>query len=65
MAGTKGMKMPRGDKNSILDFEVVVPKSQQIIMSVIESYERKIADAKVVIAIYSERKRLIMNKWLK
>ena len=36
MQGTKGMKMPRGDKNSIPDFEIVIPQDQQTIISEIE-----------------------------
>lgn len=65
MQGTKGMKMPRGDKNSIPDFEIVIPQDQQTIISEIEIYEQKIAEAKAVMAVCAERKKQILEKWLK
>lgn len=65
MQGTKGMKMPRGDKNSIPDFEIVIPQDQQTIISEIETYEQKISKAKAVIAGCAERKKRILEKWLK
>ena len=65
MQGTKGMKMPRGDKNSIPNFEIIIPKDQQRIVSEIETYEQKIAEAKAVIAGCAERKKQILDKWLR
>lgn len=65
MQGTKGMKMPRGNKNSILDFEVVIPQNQRSIISKIETYEQEISKAKAVRAGCAERKKQILEKWLK
>ena len=65
MHGTKGMKMPRGDKNTIPDFVVVIPQNQQAIISEIETYEQKISEAKEVMAGCAERKKQILEKWLK
>jgi restriction endonuclease S subunit len=65
MQGTKGMKMPRGDKNIIPNFEIVIPQDQQTIISEIETYEQKIAEAKAVMAGCAERKKQILEKWLK
>jgi type I restriction-modification system DNA methylase subunit/restriction endonuclease S subunit len=65
MQGTKGMKMPRGDKNSIPDFEIIIPQDQQTIISEIGIYEQKIAEAKAVMAGCAERKKQILEKWLK
>ena len=65
MQGTKGMKMPRGDKNNIPNFEIIIPKDQQRIVSEIKIYEQKIAEAKAVMAGCAERKKQILDKWLK
>ena len=66
MLGTKGVKMPRGDKNNIPNFEIPVPSlsEQQRIVSEIESYEAKIAKAKAVMEGCAERKKQILDKWL-
>lgn len=65
MQGTKGMKMPRGDKNNIPNFEIIIPKDQLRIVSEIESYEAEIAKAKAVMAGCAERKKQILEKWLR
>lgn len=65
MQGTKGMKMPRGDKNNIPNFEIIIPKDQLRIVSKIESYEAEIAKAKAVMAGCAERKKQILEKWLR
>lgn len=64
MQGTKGMKMPRGDKNSIPNYEIVVPEDQEAIISQIEQYEAEIADAKAVMSGCAERKKKILEKYL-
>ena len=64
MIGTKGMKMPRGDKNNIPNFEISIPKDQQTIISEIETYEQKISETKAVMAGCAERKKQILEKWL-
>lgn len=44
MAGSKGTKMPRGDKNQILDFEINIPNlpTQQKIAAVLSALDDKI-----------------------
>ena len=65
MQRTKGMKMPRGDKDSIPNFEIVIPQNQQTIISEIENYEQKISEAKAVMTGCAELKKQILEKWLK
>lgn len=67
MLGAKGMKMPRGDKNSILEYKIPVPsiEDQQEIVKQIETYEADIAEAKAVMAGCAERKKMVLEKWLR
>ncbi len=64
MQGTKGMKMPRGDKNNIPNFEIVIPSNQDKIVSQIEALEQQIAEAKKVIAEAPEKKKAILKNYL-
>ncbi|MBO7053776.1 MAG: N-6 DNA methylase [Bacteroidales bacterium] len=66
MQGNKGVKMPRGDKNNIPNFQIPVPPldEQQRIVSEIESYEQKISEAKAIMDGCSERKKKILEKYL-
>ena len=66
MQGTKGLKMPRGDKNNIPNYEIPVPSltEQKHIVSQIEQYEAQIATAKAVMSGCAERKKMILEKWL-
>ena len=59
--------MSRGDKNNIPNFEIPVPSlpEQQFIVSEIETYESEIAKAKAVMAGCAERKKQILEKYLK
>ena len=67
MLGAKGMKMPRGDKNSILEYKIPVPsiEDQQKIVKQIETYEAAIVEAKAVMDSCAERKKMVLEKWLK
>ena len=65
MQGAKGMKMPRGDKNSIPNYEIIVPENQKAIVSEIEQYETKITEAKAIMDGCSDRKKQILEKYLK
>lgn len=67
MLGAKGMKMPRGDKNSILEYKIPVPsiEDQQKIVKQIETYEAAITEAKAVMAGCAERKKMVLEKWLR
>ncbi len=66
MQGTKGMKMPRGDKNNIPNYEITVPPlaEQQRIVSEIETYEAEITKAKAIMSGCAERKKKILDKYL-
>ena len=41
MKGVKGMKMPRGDKNSIMNFQIPIPPlaEQQRIVDILDRFE--------------------------
>lgn len=65
-------KMPKGqypsiNKTDIENFTIPIPAlaDQQRIVSEIETYEQKIAEAKAVMAGCAERKKQILDKWLK
>ena len=66
MKGVKGMKMPRGDKNSIMNFQIPIPPlaEQQKIVAKIESYEAEIQKAQAVINGSAAKKQAILNQWL-
>lgn len=65
MLGTKGMKMPRGDKNHIPNYIVPVPPldKQKKIVAEVMSYESDIAKAKAVMESASVRKKAILLKY--
>ena len=65
MQGTKGMKMPRGDKNLIPNYIVPVPtldEQKKIVAEVLE-YESEISTAKAVMESASVRKQAILRKY--
>lgn len=66
MQGTKGLKMPRGDKNNIPNYEISVPPlaEQQRIVSQIAQYEAQIAEAKAIMSGCADRKKKILEKYL-
>lgn len=67
MSGKKGMKMPRGDKNTIPDYKIPVPPlaEQQRIVSLVSALEEKIAAAKRVMAECPQKKQAVLDKWLR
>lgn len=67
MSGKKGMKMPRGDKNTIPDYKIPVPPlaEQQRIVSLVSALEEKIAAAKHVMAECPQKKQAVLDKWLR
>ena len=62
----KGKKMPRGDKNHAMDFQVSLPSlsTQQQIISEIEEIEEKISANKSIMAESTEKKKKIIGKAL-
>ena len=66
MKNVRGVKMPRGDKNHILNFSIPVPSlpEQQHIVQEIENYESAITTAKLVQSACADKKKMILEKWL-
>lgn len=65
-AGTKGAKMPRGDKESIIKYEIAMPslKRQEEIVSEIERLDVLIDAAKKEMAECLLKKQVIVNKYI-
>jgi len=65
-AGVNGIKMPRGNKEATMNFEVVVPSiaDQQQIIAQVEQYEAEIRKAQVIIDGCAARKKAILDKYL-
>lgn len=66
MQGIKGIKMPRGDKQHIMDFKIPLPplSEQQKIVSEIEKIEVKINALETQIAAIPKEKEAILKKYL-
>ncbi|MBP5391885.1 MAG: N-6 DNA methylase [Bacteroidales bacterium] len=65
-AGTKGMKMPRGNKAEIIKFEIAVPspKEQQSIVEEISHLDKLIQQAQNVIENCDSQKQDIVRKYI-
>ena len=65
MAGKRGMKMPRGDKEAIPNFIIPIPplSEQKEIAAKVSSYEAEIAKAQAVIDSAPARKLAILHKY--
>ncbi|MDR2941818.1 MAG: restriction endonuclease subunit S [Treponema sp.] len=66
MQGIKGMKMPRGDKKQIMNYQIPVPPlaEQQKIVSQIEEYESKITECRKIMEKAQEKKKAILQSYL-
>lgn len=66
MQGVKGVKMPRGDKAQIMDYEIFLPSllEQERIVSEIEGYEAEIAKAQAVMDSCASRKAELVQRTL-
>ena len=66
MQGIKGIKMPRGDKQHIMDYKIPVPPiaEQQKIVSEIEKIEEKINVLETEIAGIPKLKEAVLKKYL-
>ncbi len=67
MSDIKGMKMPRGKKETIERFEIVLPslEVQKEVVEKLRKYDAEIANAKQQIASAPSRKQAILDKYLK
>ena len=67
VAGTRGLKMPRGNKDGIIQYRIILPdlKEQKRIASDIASMDLLIAEAKNVMNSCQKKKQMILNKYLK
>ena len=65
-AGVNGIKMPRGNKDATMNFEVVVPSiaDQQQIIAQVEQYEAAIRQAQAIMEGCAARKKTILDKYL-
>lgn len=66
-AGTKGLKMPRGNKDGIIQYRIPLPsiEKQRIIADEISKYDTLISEAKTAMETCRVRKEKILDKWLK
>ena len=65
-AGTKGLKMPRGNKDGIIQYRIILPdmKEQKRIANEIANLDLLIIEAKTIMNSCQEEKRMILNKYL-
>ena len=66
-AGTKGIKMPRGNKEEIPNYSISLPSlaQQAILVTEIRKYEEIISDARQSMASCPSRKQAILDNYLK
>lgn len=66
MSDIKGMKMPRGKKETIIRYEVPIPslEEQKRIVAEVEKIETKISDAQRVIDEAADKKKAILEREL-
>ena len=65
MVGSKGVKMPRGDKEFIMNYEVPIPlfQKQEEIVSKIKPFFEKIESNNVILSNLEEYSQLLFHKW--
>jgi len=65
MIGSKGVKMPRGDKDFIMNFEIPVPsfQKQEEIVSKIKPFFEKIDSNNILISNFEDYLQLLFHKW--
>lgn len=66
VAGTKGLKMPRGNKEGIIQYRITLPdmEEQRRIADEISHYDAILAEAKEIMAGCNVRKQLVIQKYL-
>lgn len=64
MLATKGMKMPRGDKNHIMNYELIVPSisEQDDFIKQADVFEKQIKNLQVVINELEDEKNKLFNQ---
>lgn len=65
-AGTRGLKMPRGNKEGIIKFQIALPdmKEQKRIANEISHYDELINDAKAIMTGCNARKKAVIDNYL-
>lgn len=65
MKGSKGTKMPRGDKTQIMEFKIPVfdPQTQQSITTILSALDKKIALNKQINARLEEMAKTLYDYW--
>ena len=66
-AGTRGLKMPRGNKDGIIQYRIILPdmEEQRRIVNEISRWDALISEAKNTMADCNIRKQAVLNKYLK
>lgn len=66
-AGTRGLKMPRGNKDGIIQYRIILPdmKEQRKVADEISYWDALIAEAKNTMAGCNIRKKAVFDKYLK
>ena len=66
MSGKKGLKMPRGDKNVTMEYQLSIPsfEDQNAIVAQIQKFEQQIDAAQKVLDSAFARKQAILDKYL-
>lgn len=66
MSGKKGLKMPRGDKNVTMEYQLSIPspEDQNAIVAKIQKFEQQIDAAQKVLDSAFARKQAILDKYL-
>ena len=66
-AGTRGLKMPRGNKDGIIQYHIILPnmEEQRKVGNEISHYDELIADAKDIMAGCELRKQAVLENYLK
>lgn len=66
-AGTKGIKMPRGNKEEILNYSIALPSlaEQTMLLTEIKRYEEVISEARQAMSSCPSRKQTVLNNYLK
>lgn len=67
MSDIKGMKMPRGKKEAIENYRIIIPQKeeQNLILKKMDALERECLSLQNIIDSSAEKKQAILDKYLK